>query len=203
MAGFGKTIAGLRAMSAAMDEVKSKASELAPALSKHRENVQEAKENLDVLGGLLAQSRTEQNDWSQEFEFQLQRLKLGGQTIAEFMADFGDAEIRIGDGFKSIREALDGANLDQYRQDLQQLIADVTSGGADLGKVLAFLKENAGDIAKGLINVLELFKQGKASLDDVQRVLDATKAILPGADGDALIEALRNALLGGDLGGEV
>ncbi|MEO7795547.1 MAG: hypothetical protein ABIV06_12325, partial [Thermoanaerobaculia bacterium] len=161
---FTNTISALSKVGSALDDVKAKSDSLVTTLVKNRGEIEAAHKDFDALGALLEQSRETQNDFSQEFEFQLQRLKIGGQSIAAFLADFGDAQIKIGDGFKTIREALEGANLDQYRQELQQLISDVTTGGADLGKVLEFLKENAGDIAKGLINVLELFRQGKATL---------------------------------------
>ncbi len=203
MPGFGKTIAGLEAISGGLDSVKSKAEATAPVVARTRQVVTEAKENLDELSRMFELSQATQNDFSKDFELDMQRVRLGVISLDEYIAKWGDASIATEDGFRTIRESFSGADFGQYRQQIQELINDITTGAAEVGDIVKFLKENAGDLAKGLINVLELFQAGKASLEDVQRALDATKAAFPGADSDALTEAIRNALLGGDLGGQV
>lgn len=203
MPGFGKTIAGLEAISGGLDSVKSKAEATAPALAKTRQAVTEAQGIFDELARMFELSQATQNNFSKDFELDMQRVRLGVISLDQYIAKWGDASIATEDGFRTIRESFSGADFGQYREQLQDLIGDITSGAAEVGDIVKFLKENAGDLAKGLVNVLELFQAGKASLEDVQRTLDATKAAFPGTDSDALAEAIRNQLLGGDLGGQV
>lgn len=199
---FARTTAAIREMSSAMDEVKSKAATLAPALGESRKQVEEAKKEFDALDSLYAQLGETQNNFSKDFQLDIERVRLGVITLSELETKWGSAVIATKDGMRTINELFAGADLGKYGQDIQNLIQDVQTGAAKLDDVVKFLKENAGDLAKGLIDVLDLFKAGKASLEDVQRVLDATKAAFPGGDSDALVEAIRNALLGGDLGGQ-
>lgn len=217
MPGFTNRIAALRELSSELDsfasQVSSSAATLGPQLDEisnkadqvhHRvkgleEDRAAAEKSLDALDGLLAKSKETQNDFSSQFELDMQRVRLGSIDIRDFIQIWGDAVIATEKGFRTIREQFSGADLGQYRQELQDLISDVRDGAADIGQVITFLKENAGDLAKGLINVLDLFKAGKASLEDVQRVLNATKEAFPGADADALADAIRDALLGGSL----
>lgn len=203
MPGFGRTLAGLRAMSAAMDKVRSKAAETRTAVADTRAAVDEAKGQLSELDRLYSLSKETQNNFSKDFELDMQRVRLGIITLSDLQTKWGDASIATENGFQTIRDAFEGADFGQYQQKIQDLITNISDGSAKIGDIIAFLKENAGDLAKGLINVLDLFKAGKASLEDVQRVLDSTKQAFPGSDSDALAEAIRNALLGGDLGGEV
>lgn len=197
MPGFGRTNAGLATMSAHLDDVKAKAEATAPAVSRTREMVEEASANLDELGRLFELSQATQNNFSKDFELDMQRVRLGVITLEEYVAKWGDASIATQDGFQTIREAFSGADFGQYRQDIQELIGDVTSGAAKLSDVVKFLKDNAGDLTKGLVATLELYKQGKATLEEVQRALDATKQAFPGVESDALAEAIRNALAAG------
>jgi hypothetical protein len=217
MAGFSNRIAALRELSSELDSFAAKVGESTSTIGTkldeltnksdqlhHRTTWLEddkvtAEKSLDVLGDLYAKNETVQNDWSEKFQLGIEAVRIGAQDIRDFIATWGDAQIATKDGFQTIREAFSGADLGQYQQQLQALIGDVTSGAAKLDDVLGFLKANAGDLAAGLVNVLELFKAGKASLEDVQRVLDATKATFPGADADALADAINAALLGGTL----
>lgn len=201
MPGFGKVNAGLTAMSGSLDEVITKAEKASPVLAKTKEAVKEAQGSLDELDRLFNLSQETQNNFSKDFELDMQRVRLGVITLEEYIQKWGGAQIATSEGFETIREAFSGADFGQYREEIQQLITDIRDGGAEVGEIVKFLKENAGDLAKGLINVLELFKAGEASLEDVQRALDATKKAFPGTESDALAEAIRQALLGGDLGG--
>ena len=182
-----------------LDEIVAKADQVHHRTKWLEDDKAAAEKSLDVLGNLYAQNEAVQNDFSEKFRLGIEAVRIGAQDIRDFIATWGEAEIATKDGFVKVREAFSGADLGQYKQQLQDLIGAVTDGSAQLGDIIKFLKDNAGDLAAGLVNVLELFKAGKASLEDVQRVLDATKATFPGQDADALADAIRNALLGGNL----
>lgn len=197
MPSFRNTIAALGAMSGKLDEVKSKADTVAPALEKTRAAATDAKKEFDILDSLFERSKEKQNDFSHDFELTIEQVRLGAIDITELITKFGDAKIATEDGFKTIRELFSGADLGKYRQEIQGFIDDIRTGGADIDKILGFLKENAGELAAGLINVLQLFKQGKASLEDVQRVIEAMKQAYGGVEAGALGDAIEQALLGG------
>lgn len=203
MPGFAKTNSALATMASHLDNVETKAKTLAPTLAETKKQVAEATKTFDALDSLYAQLGETQNNFSKDFQLDIERVRLGVITLSELETKWGSAVIATKDGMRTINELFAGADLGKYSQEIQTLIQDVQTGAAKLDDVVKFLKENAGDLAKGLIDVLDLFKAGKASLEDVQRVLDATKAAFPGGDSDALVEAIRNALLGGDLGGQL
>lgn len=199
MPGFSRTNAGLETMASHLDNVETKAKTLAPVLADTRKQVDDARKSFDALDSLYAQLGETQNNFSKDFQLDIERVRLGVITLSELETKWGSAVIATKDGMRTINELFAGADLGKYGQEIQNLIQDVLSGAAKLDDVVKFLKENAGDLAKGLIDVLDLFKAGKASLEDVQRVLDATKAAFPGGDSDALLDAIRNALIDGDI----
>lgn len=196
---FGKTIAALESVSASLDKVTSKATAAAPVIAQTQKVVAEARVEFDLLDSLMAQSQATQNDFSAQFELDIQQVRLGSIDLRDFIQQWGDATIATTDGFRTIRELFSGADFGKYRQEIQELISAISDGGAKLADVLGFLKENVPDLANGLINVIELFQQGKATLEDVQRVIAATQAAFPGLEGDALLDAINNALAGGTL----
>lgn len=182
-----------------LDELTNKADQLHHRTVGLEEDRERARGSLDVLDGLLAQSMKTQNDFSSQLEIDMEQVRLGSLDIRDFIQQWGDAVIATSDGFRTIREQFSGADLGQYRKEIQDLIAAINSGGAELGEVIGYLKENVPTLARGLIDVLELFKQGKATLEDVQQVLEGTKQAFPGLEGDALAAAIEQALLGGNL----
>lgn len=182
-----------------LDELTNKADQFHHRAEGLKEDRANAKRELDELDRLLAQSTKTQNDFSSQLEIDMEQVRLGSLDIRDFIQQWGDAVIATTDGFRTIREQFSGADLGKYRQEIQDLIAAINSGGAELGDVINYLKENVPTLAKGLIDVLDLFKQGKATLEEVQEVIAATKQAFPGLEGDALADAINQALLGGTL----
>jgi hypothetical protein len=197
MPSFGKTITGLEAMSGSLDKVILKAGELAQVAPKIRETVAAAKTEFDELDRLYEHSKARQNAFSRDFELDIEAVRIGAKDLQDLIQKWGDATIITENGVERIRDLFSGADLGQYRQEIQDLISDLDNGAAGLEKVITFLKENAGELASRLIKVLELFRQGKASLEEVQAALDAAKAQFPNSEFGALADEIADQLLGG------
>ena len=197
---FGNTNAGLQEMSGQMDQVIAKSATMAEAVNRARDNAREAQKDFDRLDQIIDNTAGAALGFSQELALQMQAVKIGALDLDKFINMWGDAKVATADGVKTIRELFYGADLGKYRQQIQDLITDVRKGAADLDTVITFLKDNAGDVAVGLIDILELFRQGKASLEDVQAVLDRSKAAFDGVEFDALAEMIRQRILDGTFG---
>lgn len=196
---FDNTIAQIEKMSTSLSKVSAQATQLQPVVEATSKKAREAQESIDELDILLTKSLATQNDFSAQLEIDIERVRLGSIDIRDFISTWGDAVIATDEGFRTIREQFSGADLGKYQREIQDLIAAVSTGAAELADVIGFLKENVPTLGKGLIDVLELFKQGKATLEDVQRVIEATKKAFPGLEADALADAIQQALLGGNL----
>lgn len=196
---FSNTIAAVEQLSTSIDRLIEKADTFVQKAPEIQRVVEERRESFDVLSDLHEKLQREENDFSKELDLQIQAVRLGAKDLEDFIQMWGDATIATSEGMKKVRELFEGADLGQYRQQIQDLIQDLNSGKAELGEVLTFLKENAADLAKGLIRTLDLFREGKASLEDVQRALDAARQAFPGVEGGALIDAINDAIAQGTL----
>lgn len=164
-----------------------------------RKELDESKQSFDVLDDIQRRSNETTNVFSEKFNLSIEAVKIGATTLDQFIATWGDAILQTEDGGKRIRDLFSDVDFGKYQREIQDLIKSIDQGGTDLGEVIAFVEERAGNLAKGLINVLKLFQQGKATLDDVARALDAAKEAFPGVEGDALADAIRDGLLAGVL----
>ncbi len=140
------------------------------------------------------------NAWSQEFARQIEAVKLGIITIDDLITRWGDAKVATEDGVFTVRELLHGLNLRQFEQQLADFITGLHRGTVEIQAVLAFLGEQELVFARRLKEVIDLFLQGKVTLEAVSRVIRGIQAAFPGTDFADLAEALGDKLQQGAFG---
>lgn len=195
---FGNTLAGLEALSSSLDRVIERATTVERQAPKLRENVDKAKEQIDILDRLYAANEETSNVFSEKFGRFIEAVRIGAVDVNKLKQETGDFSIVIEGELVRIRDLFSGADLGKYRQEIQDFIRELNTGKADIGDAVTFIEERAGNLAKGLVNVLKAFQQGKATLEEVQRALDAArKTFPPGGESGALLEALEDLAQGG------
>jgi methyl-accepting chemotaxis protein len=192
--------ADIEGLSTAIEQNKARSEDFVARTQRTRDQAAQAKGDIDLLDKLYDASKETQNDFSEKFELFIEAVRLGAVDVNKFKQEMGDASIVIDGEFHRIRDLFSGADLGKYREQIQELIEGIQQNGVDLGEVIEFIDSRAGKLAKGLVNALRLFQQGKATLEDVQRALEAARDTFPpGTDLQGLINQLEQGLLSGDL----
>lgn len=224
---FGKVTAGLDSIGASLDGVVEKAKTTQGVIGDTRRSIQGMSSDLTKLDESTERSVERQerarrsieenhkaltaldqiyeavgdrgNDFSQDVQLQLEAVRLGKQSLEDFLSIYGDAVIQLEDGSHRIRDLFSGADLNVYRQQIQDLVKELHSGGADIAEVLDFLKTNANTLTQGLQKMLDGFRQGKVTLEQLLQFLERAREDFRGEEGEALIQALLQGLAQGEL----
>lgn len=227
MASFGNVTSGLETLSTQLERVISKAGETRGAIGETRRAAQDMSSDLaaleeqtdrareqqeqvaevvyrntqalSALDGIYAAVMERGNNFSKDVQLQIELVRVGGQSLEQFLSIYGDAIIQLEDGMHRVRDLFSGADFDVYRDQLRQLIESVDEGGSKLGDVLAFLKQNASELTKGLQAMIEGFRRGEVSLERLLTLLRQIQQDFAGTDFGALAQALEQGLLAGDL----
>lgn len=158
-------------------------------LSRLERRAQETrKEVTTVLDGI--RESVVDNDWGQEFQAQLDLVMLGGQSVADLIAKYGDAKV----GAETLRELLDGIDYRVYERDINALVRDLTTGAASVDDAVKKLSKNNAIIAQQLLKMIELFRAGKVGIEQVASTVEAIKRQFSGTDLANLAQAIENAL---------
>lgn len=164
-----------------------------------RELVDKARETFSELDALYAAAKDGSDNWSKDFALQLEAVKIGAKDIEDLVTLYGDAAIQINGEMVRIRDAVSGADLNAIRDQIQDLIKGIRTGSTELADALGFLKANAGELAAGLIQVVESFQRGEATLDQVLARLRQFREQFSGSEFEAFAQALEHGLLSGAL----
>ena len=149
----------------------------------------------DHLGELSLLLQNSTNIWDQQVLALIDSIKVGAAPVELLIAQFGEAVIQG----KRLTEFLDGANLHQYRDEVRELVRDLQGGKADVDEALKLLGESQLAIAKKLKETIDLFRQGKVSLEFVAQLVEQIQRAMPDSDFADLAEAIEDALRKGDL----
>lgn len=197
---IGETRRAAQGLSTDLDAVDRRTDETVQRQERARkELVDKAREAFSQLDALYAAAKDGSDNWSADFALQLEAVKIGAKDIEDLVTLYGDARIQINGELVRIRDAVRGADLGAIRQQLQDLIDGIRTGSTDLAAALAFLKDNAGELAAGLIQTVEAFRRGEATLDQVLARLRQFREQFSGSEFDAFAQALEQGLLAGDL----
>jgi ABC-type transporter Mla subunit MlaD len=224
---FGATIAGLQTLGTTLDGVADKArttmgvlgeargavgemhssleqldTKTDDSLSRQQQFQEEAKKTaveISALNVIYDAAGERQNNFSQDIQLQIEAVRLGVISLQEFLAIYGDSLIMLEDGQHKIRDLFAGVDFNAYLNQIQALISGVRDGGTQLGDVLTYLQKNAATLAKGLIEAIQKFKDGKLGIEQLIALLERYKQDFSGDALGDLAGALVQGLLGGDL----
>lgn len=226
MPSFGKTIAGLQNLGSALEGVADKARNSMGVIGQAKgmademrssleqldaqtdatkgkqedfiERVQENTQAITALDTILQAVGDRSNAFSQDVQLQIEAVRIGAQSLEDFLTLYGDAIITLEDGQHKIRDLFSGADFAVYRQQLQDLIQAVQDGSATLGDALAYLQKNAQNLAKGLIEAISAFQRGELSIERLIALLQKYKEDFTGEGLGDLAAELLKGLLGGE-----
>ena len=186
-------------MSSAMDEVGQKGDKFAEQNDRVRRQVVETRREVSALDDLYNRVTEAGNVWDEELKLQLELVRIGGQSLQDLMRLWGDAVVATEDGNKKLRELFAGADLRQYTQQIQDLIKGLKDGGTTIAQVLEYLKTNAAQLSKTLVETVEAFRRGETSLERVLQVVEKIKRDYANTDLGDLAKALEEAIRKGNL----
>lgn len=227
MASFGNVMAGLKDLGSSLEGIADKASRTMGVVtdaqravesmqssltaldkktddttakqSKFLADIDKTNQAVTALDAIFQAVSDRQNAFSQDIQLQIELVRVGGESLEDFLTLYGDSLILLEDGMHKIRDLFSGADFDVYKDQIQALIQAVNDGSATLGDALDLLKKNASTLAKGLIEAIEAFKRGELSLERLQALLEKTKQDFQGNALGDLADALLDGLLTGDL----
>lgn len=227
MPSFGKTIAGLKDLSTALDGVTEKArnsmgviGQATAAADQMRSSleqldakteatqgkqsaflakIQENTQAISALDTILKAVGDRSNAFSQDIQLQIEAVRIGAQSLEDFLTLYGDAIITLEDGQHRIRDMFSGADFNVYKKQIQDLIQAVQDGSATLGDALAYLQKNAQNLGKGLIEAITAFQRGELSIERLIALLQKYKQDFQGKELGDLADSLLQGLLGGEL----
>lgn len=186
-------------MGSSLDALDAKTEATVARQSKFREEIEQSRATVDAFDQIQAAVQERGNVWGQELQLQMELVRLGGQSLEEFLTEFGDAQILLEDGMHTIRELFSGTDFNAYTRQIQDLIDGVREGGTDLAEVFEFLNKNAQVLGKGLAEAVSKFKQGQITLEQLARLLEQYKQDFQGDPLADLADGLLQGLLSGDL----
>lgn len=137
--------------------------------------------------------------WASEIQVSIEALRVGALRLDEFMAQLGDAVVKTEQGTMTIRELLTGLDWTEYQRQIQDFIDGLRKGSVDLGEVMEYLTENAGQLTERLGEVFEKYRDGKVTLEHLVGVIQSLKGQFEGSELDALLDAVLDALARGDI----
>jgi hypothetical protein len=161
---------------------------LAELEKKGTETTQRMANQLDDL-----KARLGDNVWEDELKQQIALVELGAMRVDELVTKFGSAVVNG----RTVRELLDGMDFSAYSAQIQGLVEGLEKGSASLDSVMKLLKENTSGWAQDVAQSIDLFKQGKVTLELVLEKLQRIKRDFPDTDFSELAEALEQALAQG------
>jgi len=191
--------AALSEVSIQADRATEAAGKAATALRQIEEVAPRAATQLDDLSEQIDRFAESGNVWAQELQLQLEAVKIGAVDLDNFITKFGDVVVQTEAGAKTIREILDGMDLREYEEQINDFIEGLQKGSVDLGEVMDYLTENAGTLAGRLGEIFDQYREGKVTMERLVEVIAALKGQFQGTDLDALLEALLDALARGDI----
>jgi len=203
---FAVATEGLKRMSAALSEVSIQADrateaagKAATALRQIEEVAPRAATQLDDLSEQIDRFAESGNVWAQELQLQLEAVRIGALDLEDFINKFGSVVVQTEEGAKTIRETLEGMDLREYQERINEFIKGLQKGNVDLGEVMDYLTENAGTLAGRLGEIFDKYREGKVTLERLVEVINALRGQFEGTDLDALLDSLLDALARGDI----
>lgn len=173
--GFG----AIDALHAAIRSIATTTAATADAVEKHMQRIanatQQGVDKLDVLGGYLDKMS---GPWADELKLQINLLQTGGERIDDFLNKWGQAVVQTEQGGQTIRQILQGIDFNGAVQQVRQLALEIHNGTKTVADGLALLKDKGGVLTDEFVKMVEAFKAGKATIQQLEAALANLKKIV-------------------------
>ncbi len=188
------------AIDQAVDGISSSASRLNAEVSRTVDSVSKSlgklqEESATRLDDLLQLVSTTKNAWDRDVALMIGAVKIGLIPLQELIDKYGDANIQG----KRLVEFLDGIPLNTYSKRIQELIDTLAEGTGSIESIKEFLAQSDLQFSQNLLKAIDLFKQGKVTLDYIADLVRNIQKVFPDTQFADLAEALQRGLANGDL----
>lgn len=184
-----ETLSGLE--SRAAETTERARSEVRSLLEDVRQSRQETADALDDLVNLVGQSKTK---WTEELKEGLDALSSGALDFREFLRQYGDMRVQLGDENKRISELLADVDPRQFKEKFQDLLQFVRDDKNSIAGIAAELEGELEGRFDGISELLRKFEEKKVSFAELKRQLEALAGAFEGSDLDTVIQELLQRL---------
>ena len=143
----------------------------------------------DILNQLA-----EGSGFQDEIRRQIEGVKIGLVDFQDFLSVYGDSVTLSG---QRIREVLRDLDPQLYKDQIIELIAALESGAASVEQALALLGQSQSDFAKRFLEIVNLFRSGKITIESLQKQVSALTDLFPDAAASDLAEEIARLLAQG------
>lgn len=202
--GVGQAVVGrTKEWGAAIDAETARIAAKAEQAGKHVEDVlskaaqnasQAASKAAADFEAVTADFTAANNLWSAELKKGLDALKSGALDRTEFLRQYGADVTLINGKNKSLQEALASVDFGQFKANVQALIADLQRQQLSIEEIAQRVSALGGQFAEGIGDMIERWKAGQVSFQQLAAQIQLLQQKFPGSDLDALLKQLGPAL---------
>lgn len=190
---------GIRASSAqAIDATNGMSDQIRARTDEAREHVGT---RVDDLLFDLERMSNEGNAWATSLLDIVHQVEAGTVDAGKAIGSMGDGVILFEGQLRSVKDVLLDVlpTTGQVQQSIRELREELE--GADVSELVERLRGQWNQVAQTLAETAHAFSEGRASIERVLQVAQQAQQLLPGSEtaatAAALIEAIRNEMLGG------
>lgn len=185
---------------ATASDISAKASQLEGDVTRTVESVGRSidelhSESTTRLDDLLQILNTTKNAWDVDLIAMIGAVKVGLIPLQELLDKYGEANIQG----ERLFEFLDGIPLNTYATRIQTLIDTLADGTGSVEKIKDFLAQSDLQFSQNLLKSIDLFKQGKGSLEAIADLVRNILKAFPDSQFADLAEAIQRGLESGSL----
>jgi ABC-type transporter Mla subunit MlaD len=156
-------------------------------------------EQATALDDLLEKLFAVETPYDDTLKSMIEAAKAGITTLDELVRVFGDRAVLIDGKVETLSQAFRRIDWREWEIEFQELVARIRDGEAALSDVEAKLAESQNAIARRLLEMIQLYRQGKITLDGLAAVVRDIQRVFPDTELDELAQAMLQGLLDGAL----
>lgn len=162
----------------------------------HVENILgEAKQKKSDFDGLIELFKGSQSEFAESLLSIAEQVKTGDVTLQEFLNRFGNIKAELGIGGKTIQELVQSMNLAPLQEEIAGIRKRMQGDLGGIEDVMKRLTEVNSEAARQLIMILDLWKKGRLSLEEViDRIKLLEEAVPEGTTTDQLLQDVSDYL---------
>ena len=188
------------AIATAGNTIRSHAGEAQAAVEQmHAATAAAVGEQATALDDLIQKLFAVKTPYQETLLSMIEAAKAGILTIDEIVKQFGDRIVVIDGQERTLSEVFRRIDWREWEREFQALIDRVRDGSAALSEVEAKLAESQNAVARRLLQMIQLFRQGKVTLDALAAVVADIQRVFPDSELDELAQALLQGLRDGTL----
>lgn len=181
----------LREAKSVIAETTAAAQEAASTVSKAQAQVSAA---VTAFDGVTAQFIASQNVWAQELEKGIDALKAGALSREEFLRQYGDFNAIVDGQNTTLQAALNKVDFGAFSGKVQELIGDLARSQVSVEEIIARVSELGGQFAEGTARMIEQWRRGELSFEQLAAQIKRLQEQFPGSDFAALLDGVGDEL---------